>query len=244
MPSYEKGDRVIFEWQGEKTRGKITKVEPWRCRVVTDSGHRLIVPTRRLKPSPDRVLILETRLDRNLRSARAYGRMMQQWLSAYSTHGNRAEALYERVHTVDGLRRFLQREGKNAATRFVHIMAHGSRDRRALIHLTFDKLDLVEQADVFKGLHGKVLIFSCCDVGADPQAMRAVKTASGAAAVIGYRLSVYDSYTNMAEVMLYDRLLETRVSPQRAVSEVAHLLRELGIRATDHAVRKPVLVCY
>ncbi len=58
MPNYEKDDRVIFQWEGQKMRGKITKVEPWWCRVVTDSGKRLPVATRCLMRSPDRVLIL------------------------------------------------------------------------------------------------------------------------------------------------------------------------------------------
>ncbi len=170
--------------------------------------------------------------------------MMQKWLSAYSDQGNRVEALYERIHTVEGMRRFLQREGKNVATRFVHIMAHGSHERRARLHLTFEKLDLRERADVFAHLKGKVIIFSCCHVGADTAAMQAVKEASGAAAIVAYRADVYDSYTNLAEALIYDRLLSTRMSPHRAVAQVHQMLSDAGVRATDHPVKKPVLLCF
>ena len=118
MATFDVNDRVIFTFNGVRHRGKVTRVEPKKRRVVTDSGQRLVVPVRRLKHSPDRALILETRLDRNLRS-RTYGPMMQQWLSALNV-----EALYERVHTVRDIRQFLQRDGRNAATRCAY---HGSR---------------------------------------------------------------------------------------------------------------------
>ena len=100
--------------------------------------------------------------------------MMQQWLTAYDVR-----ALCERMHTVDSLRRFLRREGTSVATRFVHIMGHGTHEGplgTATLDLTFGKLDVAGQADVFAGLTGKVIIFSCCDVGGDRRAMAAELT--------------------------------------------------------------------
>ena len=62
-------------------------------------------------------------MDQNLRSRRAYGPMMQDWLRAYGV-----EALYERVHTKEAMRRFFRKEGKNLGTRFIHVIGHGIDD--------------------------------------------------------------------------------------------------------------------
>ncbi len=241
--SFEVNTRVIFKWDdGTRRRGRVTCKLHGSRRVVTDSGRYLKVPVGKLKLSPDRVLILEGRLDRNLKSGRTYGPMMQQWLSAYGV-----EALYERVHTKADLNHFLRKEGKNVATRFVHIMSHGSMSagkRSAQIELTFDDINLAEHASVFKGLSGKVIIFSCCDIGADEQAMIEVKKASGARAVIGYRKEVEDAYTNLAEVMIYDRLLRmTAASPANVVAQIGRLLHDMGVRTQNCRAKKPLLVC-
>jgi hypothetical protein len=242
MTAFDIHSRVIFELDGVKYRGRVTRVMPkWRA-VVTDSGKRLVVSARRLRHSPDRVLILETRLDpRTLRSNRTYGPMIQQWLTAYDI-----VALYERVHTVESLRRFLRREGANVATRFIQIIGHGTHrpGRTTTFNMTFGKLDLVKQADVFKGLDGKIIIFSCCDVGGNSAAMEAIKKASGAAAIIAYRRWIYDWHSNICEVLLYDRLIETRKSPRKIVESVNYALEELGIKIGPEGSKKPVLLCF
>lgn len=241
MSYFDINDRVIFTYNGVRYRGKVTKVESKKRRVVTDSGQRLVVPLRSLKRSPDRALILETRLDRNLKSGRIYGPMMQQWLSALNI-----EALYERVHTVEAMRRFLQQEGKNAATRFVHIIGHGSDDPgigTATLYLTFERLSLGKDADVFKGLDGKIIIFSCCEIGADHRVLETIKQASGAAGVIAYRVAVNDWYTNVAEGLLYERLINTTCTPQKAVTLVSEAMAHLGVKVAGVVTRKPVLVC-
>jgi hypothetical protein len=211
--------------------------------IVTDSGKRVVVPVRRLRPSPDRVLILETRLDRrNLRSDRIYGPMMQHWLSAYDV-----VALYERVHTAEDLRRFLRREGMNVATRFIQIIGHGTHKpgtSKVTFRLTFGEMNLIEQADVFEGLDGKIIIFSCCEVGGNRSAMELIKHKSGAAAIIAYRRWIYDYHSNLCEVMLFDKLIESRSSPQKAVDSVNRALDELEIRLGPKGTKKPVLVCF
>jgi len=243
MADFDRYSRVIFELDGAKHRGKVTRVLPKKRAVVTDTGKRMVVPVRRLRTSPDRILILETRLDRqNLRSNRTYGPMMQQWLSAYDIM-----TLYERVHTVEDLRSFLRREGMNVATRFIQIIGHGTHKpgtSKATFKLTFGKMDLIEQADVFKGLDGKIILFSCCEVGGNRRAMELIKKKSGAAAIIAYRRWIYDCHSNLCEVMLFDRLIETDVSPHKAVDSVNRALDELGIKLGPEGTKKPVLVCY
>ncbi len=241
MLKFPLNERVIFHREGMRHRGRVTRVEQKVRRVVTDSGKRFVVPVSQLRPSPDRALILETRLDRSLRSGRMYGPMMQQWLSAFDV-----EALYERVHTIEALRRFLSREGQNVATRFIHIIGHGKTDEnghKAAIHLTFAKLDLRQEAEIFKGLDGKVIIFSCCEIGADYRVLQHLKEVSGASAVIAYRISVNDWYTNVAEGLLYERLLNTAFTPQTCVRLVSEAMAHLGTRVGDVVTRKPVLVC-
>lgn len=233
--------RVIFALNGERHRGRITGVEPKVRRVVTDSGKRFVVPVRKLKMSPDRALILETRLDRSLRSSRIYGPMMQQWLWAFGI-----EALYERVHTIEDIRRFLKQEGRNVATRYVHVMGHGTDQRgagRATLHLTFEPLPLGDNAEIFEGLDGKVLLFSCCEIGANRRVLERIKRASGASAVIAYRVAVNDWYTNIAEALLYERLVNSSMTPQHAVRLVGEALQCLGTRVDTVVTRAPVLVC-
>jgi hypothetical protein len=241
MTKFDVNERVIFNHEGAWQRGKVTRIQPKLRRVVTDSGRRLVVPVQRLKLSPDRALILETRLDRNLRSRRAYGPMMQQWLRAFNV-----EALYEHVHTIEDMHRFLQKEGRNVATRFIHIIGHGIDDSgsgKAALRLTFEKLPLGERADIFAGLVGKVIIFSSCWVGSDRGALRKIKQASGASAVIAYRISVNDWYTNVAEGLLYERLINSPNTPQTAVRLVTEALALLGAKVPGVVTRKPVLVC-
>jgi len=241
LAKFEHNERVIFTWDGAQHRGRVTAVLPQTRRVVTDQGRRLNVPVRRLRPSPDRVLILETRLDRSLRSTRLYGPMFQQWLAAY-----KVDALYERVHTIEALRGFLRQEGKHIATRYIHIMGHGMDKRgqgKASLRLTFEMMDLAENADIFQGLDGKIIIFSCCDIGADRCVLETVKEMSGASAVIGYRVQVEDWYTNLAEALLYERLINTSMHPRKAVELAGEILDRMGVRLEGIITRKPVLVC-
>jgi hypothetical protein len=168
--------------------------------------------------------------------------MMQQWLSAYDV-----VTLYERVHTVEDLRNFLRREGQNVATRFIQIIGHGVHkpgSSKATFKLTFGRMDLIEHADVFRGLDGKIIILSCCEVGGNRRAMELIKEKSGAAAVIAYRRWIYDFHSNLCEAMLFDRLIETRMKPQKAVESVNRALEELEIKLGPPGTRQPVLVCF
>ncbi len=247
MPTFPENESVLFKRGTQWHRGRVTAVVGRSRRVVTPSGKRHTVAVGDLRPARDRVLILETRLDRNLKkSKRIYGPMMQQWLQAMNV-----DVLYERVHTLDDLRQFLRVEGKNVATRVIHFMGHGRKDLgkgNVSLLLTFGKINLgdPEHLEIFRGLKDKILLFSCCEAGADPQAMEAVRNASGAAAVIAYRKEIYDWYTNLAEGMLYERLMHSRLKPKTIVKRVIAAMEQLGIRleGMDAVARKPVLVCF
>jgi hypothetical protein len=133
------------------------------------------------------------------------------------------------------------------ATRFIQIIGHGTHKpgtSKAIFKLTFGRMDLIEQVDVFKGLDGKIIILSCCEVGGNRHAMELIKEKSGAAAVIAYRRWIYDFHSNLCEAMLFDRLIETRVTPQKAVDSVNCALDELAIKLGPPGTRQPVLVCF
>jgi hypothetical protein len=187
-------------------------------------------------------MVLEARLDGDLRSPRSYARMIRRWLSAY-----RVKVLHERIHTREDLRQFLRRVARQDSTRFLEIIAHGTepgeKEGRRL-KLTFENVDLRKDAGLFAGLDEKVILFSCCSLGGDPVAMRRVKEASNAAAVIAYRIPVEDHYTNLHEALIYDRLLTTNQSPKLAAEEVAAALYDLGVRPLGRIVRKSALVVF
>ncbi len=242
MARFDVGDRVLWRDDGGRHRGRVTEVMRGSCRVVSDNNRREVVSTRRLMPSPNRVLILEGRLDRSLSKAeRIYGEMWQRWLEAYD-----AEVLYERVHSKVDLRRFLRREGRDARTRIVHIISHGKaedRGRRIVLRLTHETVDLAADKEIFQGLRGKILLFSSCDVGANESLLRGLKAESGAGAIIAYRKGVFDASSNVAEVLMYQCFLETNWSPKTVVAKVEQVLRDLEIRLTDEPSRRSVLVC-
>lgn len=245
MPKYEKAERVLFRdvQTGCKTRGRITGWDGTKYRVVTDSRQRRQVHPRHIKKeSPDRILFLEGRLDRNLRSRRSFGDVFKKLVACYGS-----ELLHEKVHTKEDLRAFLRREGRQPDFRYIHLMAHGEDTKgkgRVKLCLTHEKFDLVDNQDIFADLRGKIIIFSSCELGNDAPAMEAIRDASGAAAVIAYRCVIDDYYTNIAELLLYHELIENRRSPAKAVALVREMLRVGGIKISEHKTRAPVIRCF
>lgn len=242
VANFDVGDRVIFKYRGERHRGKVTQVMPrWRS-IVTDTGRKMKVPVGRLRYAQDRVLVLEARLDNDIRSPRSYARMIVRWLSAYGV-----AVYHERVHTRDDLGYFLKRAARQDATRFIEIIAHGAEPEEDLgyrLKLTFESVDLREDAGLFAGLNGKVILFSCCNLGSDRIAMERIKEASGATAVIAYRVPVEDYYANLHDALIYDRLLTTHQTPRVAAEKVAEALYGLGLKPTGRVVRKSALVVF
>ena len=238
----QEGSRVIWtDSERKQHRARVTQVLTKRRRIITDTGKRRVVNITSLKSLKDRVLILEGRLDRSLFSKRTFGPMLQQMLSAYCVRAD-----YERIHTVSGLRGFLKAEGRDPRYRIVQIICHGKDLKgrnNAELQLTHDKVDLLENLDMFAGLKGKVIILCACDIGRETTLLKKIKQVSNARAVIAYRKKVYDTYTNLAEALLYEQLLSSDVSPKTAVERASEALRTVNAYASDEPYRGNVMVC-
>lgn len=246
MAKNEVGDRVIVTdpVDGERQRGRITSKGHRSRRVMTDTGHIIKVPIGAIKDSQDRVLLLEGRLDRSLASERLYGEMFQKMIYALGK-----VVRYERVHTKEDLKRFLEREAK-VHVRFIHLMGHGMDCRetgKTRFFTTFEEVDLGDEdviEEVFRGLDGTIIIFSCCEIGANSRILKKIKEVSGAAAVIAYRKEVKDWYTNLVESMLYERFInQPEMKPITVVEKVNAALKVLGVKMEDVKARGPILVC-
>ena len=238
---FEPGDRVIIRWDGTRLGGRITRVlSPWRCRVVTDQNRRLEVSRRQLTRGRDDVLILETRLDPALHSPRHSGTFLREFLLTYGV-----SALYERVHTKRDLEHFLGRAKRTPNIPYIHFVAHGSVKGRSRLRLTFEDLDLHREAGIFRGLDGKILIFSSCDIGADRAAMERILEFSRARAIIGYTKEIDDAYSYLAESLFYGLIFDSKLSPADIVKRVRAALRQIKLRrtATAREFHSP-LVCF
>lgn len=238
---FKKGDRVIVRWDGRRLGGRVSRVlSPWRYRVVTDQNRRLEVSRRQLARGRDDVLILETRLDPALHSRRQSGKFLREFLDSYGV-----ATLYERVHTKKALEHFLDRAKRNPNIPYIHFVAHGSVKGRSRLRLTIEDVDLVREAGIFKGLDGKLLIFSSCDIGADRAAMERILEFSRARAIIGYTKEIDDAYSYLAESLMYGLIFDSQLSPRDVVQRVRGALRQIRLRRTTSAreVHSP-LVCY
>jgi CHAT domain len=238
---FERGDRVIVRQNGTRLGGRVSGVlSPWRFRVVTDQNRRLEVPKRDLRRGRNNVLILETRLDAALHSQRHSGTFLREFLQAYGV-----QALYERVHTKRDLEQFLDQARRTPNIPYIHFVAHGSVKERSSLLLTFERVNLHREAGMFRALDGKLLIFSSCDIGADRVAMERILEFSRAQAIIAYTKEIEDSYSYLAESLLYGLVFDSLLSPTEIVRRVRAALREIRLRRTTSAreIRSP-LVCF
>ncbi|MBI5376519.1 MAG: hypothetical protein HZA77_13880 [Candidatus Schekmanbacteria bacterium] len=241
---FYKGEKVSFVHEGTPYRGVVAGVSGKKRSIATDTGKKLAIFVELLKKAKDSVLILESRLDRSLRSERIYGEMMAQALHAYNI-----DVIYERVHTRYGFTRFLKEEiNRNKSLRIIHIMSHGRinlKKKTTKLHFTFESLDLDRDAHVFKDLlEGKILIFSSCEVGNNTELLKKILKISKAQAIFAYRVEVEDWYTNIVEFLLYDRIFNTIWSPGKIAERVTSALKTAGIQPeAASSIKRPVLVC-
>ncbi len=240
---FKKGEKVSFSYKGKIYRGVVTCARGKKRYIETDTGEKLEIVVNLLKRARDSVLILESRLDRSLKSTRTYGEMMVQALQAYNI-----EAVYEKIHTKQGLKRFIQEECRRRVTlRIIHIISHGLSspgENNTKLELTFENIDLAGDSDIFEGLEGKIIIFSSCEVGRDIELLKKLVKESKARAVFAYNVEVEDWYTNIAEFLIYDRLFNTTWSPRKIAEKVALTLKTAGISPESaESAKKPVLVC-
>ncbi|MCZ7645459.1 MAG: hypothetical protein M5U26_09275 [Planctomycetota bacterium] len=236
---FQIGERVILRRKRERVGARVTKVERCLRRIVTDMGERRIVHARQLNyPTRETFLMLESRLDRSLYSSRGQGEFIRELL-----HGYGARLLYERVHSKDDLRRFLRAEGRRPTVRMVHFCGHGHRE--GTFSLTFDEVDLTQDVELFRGMRGKILLFSSCEIGSLGETLQALVREVELAGIIAYRTEVEDTFANLADAMIYDRLLSTGASPRQAVRQVNAALKALGARPLQSGnQRGNILCCY
>lgn len=86
------------------------------------------------------------------------------------------------------------------------------------------------------------MLFSCCCIGADTETLLKLKKASGAAAIIAYRTEVQDCFTNLAEAILYKKVLN-HMAPEKAVNLVSDGLAKMGVRAGEGRQSSKIMVC-
>ena len=150
-----------------------------------------------------RVLLLETQLPARLASSsRRQIPFMEELLRPFQG----LELIPERIHSRSDLKKFLDLARRDPRIRVVHIVSHGKYStKRPVIILTGDeKINLAaEGRTLFKGLRGKVILFSCCEVGGNAELMRVLLKASGAKAIFSYTDTVTDRQALITEALFY-----------------------------------------
>jgi hypothetical protein len=230
---FQKGERVQFYRDGKWIKGKVTAVVGPSRRILTDHGHAEKVAVARLTKAKDSAMLLETRLESSLtKPDRQYAEMFARALRA-----NLVEIRHERVHTRNDLRNFLQEGARVKDIRFIHIIGHGkdADDKGAArLCLTFEDVDLRKNANLFRGLSGRILIFSSCEIGRDRPTLLGLLAKSGAQCIYAYNQEVDDWYSIIVELLLYDRLInQPDWPPERVGREVQKALNQLGVKPDE-----------
>ena len=227
---FDRKTRVTFlNEEGEKRKGYVTALKHRSRNIKTDDGKLSTVSVRRLREARDEVLMLETRLDTSLRSDRQDREFFRQFFKPYGIR-----CLYETVHTKKDLAYFLRLARKASSNiRWIHYLGHGDREEgttRCDLVLTHDRVVLPDQVDIFGDLFGKILIFSCCDVGSNRRVLHEILKATDAQAVFAYRGEVYDEQTRLAEAMLYNLMIrKPGLKPKKVAQFVNYSLWNIGV---------------
>ncbi len=236
---YKIGERVILKNKRERLGARVTGIDRCKRRIITDLGERKLVNVRDLTyPRNETFLMLETRLDRSLRSDRGQGGFIYELVTTYGIR-----LLYERVHNRESLAHFLAAEGRNPSVRLIHFSGHG-HGKAGTISLTFEDLVLEDSLDLFMGLKGKLILFSSCEIGRLEKTMSRIVKEAQLAGIIAYRAEVTDTFANLAETMIYHRLILSSDSPRKIVKDVNSALKALGAKCVDKTLRGPALACF
>lgn len=140
-----------------------------------------------------------------------------------------------------------------ASASFTSCHTESIRQKGPVIVLTGNaKINLADRAGrhLFRGLHGKVLLFSCCEVGDNDELMRALLKASGAKALFSYTDNVTDSQALIIEALFYHlahRDLGKRdLAPtlERIGEQLRFALHFLGIDRNRNSLTTPLLLAY
>ncbi|MDO8749722.1 MAG: hypothetical protein Q7K03_01050 [Dehalococcoidia bacterium] len=155
------------------------------------------------------ILVLESQLDKDLRSSRSqkeFMRLLGQTFSGLSV-------FHREIHSFADLEHFIG-EARKYKCDLIHYIGHGDIDQDgAFLRLTNDDTIKLSTAQpkmglrVFHDLRDVVLLFSCCGVGDDEKSLLKLKQVSGARAIFAYRTkTVYDYQAFLTDSMLYQLL--------------------------------------
>ncbi len=205
----------------------------------------------------EKILLLESPLDQNRDPTQRRGQgqamseVMKAWgcsdLFEYEGGVINAEAL------IDHLKRVSKKVG------LVHLVGHGeSRGRpRFLLVPSASRypqwLDLSRQGDrrILRPLKGRVLMFSCCDLGKETCAssMKRLLSEAGLKALIAYRKAITDDQATFVDSLFYYawvqwRRLRLEEPPWKDPSALAERVKWALVSYGLHTDKDPLFVTY
>jgi len=209
-------------------------------------GRKRTVDKRKL-----RVLLLETQLPARLAaSTRRQIPFMQELLRPFKG----LELISERVHSRTDLRKFLDLARRDTRIRVVHIVSHGEYSpKRPVIVLTGDEKINLGDSDgrrLFHDLRGKVILFSCCEVGDNDELMYSLLKTSNAKAIFAYTDTVTDAQALIIEALFYHLVRrdlgkrDLARTLERIHEQLKFTLHFLGIDGNRDALTTPLLTAY
>lgn len=157
--------------------------------------------------SKDKILFLETKLDKRPSCERSSIGFMESFFKKYDFIDFKPEMIHSRVD----LSKFLDEARKYDNSIVVHISAHGkgSKNKCSLILTNGEEIDLtkMENQKIFKNLNCRVLFFSCCQIGRNVDVMNKILKISKAEAIFAYSDDIDDDQTFLIEPLFYHLLI-------------------------------------
>lgn len=156
------------------------------------------------------------------------------------------------VHSKSDLLKFLDvaRTEKFSA---VHIVGHGKISKtKCSLGLTMnEKIDLTKEENqkLFKNLGGRIIFFSCCQIGADVNVMQKILKMSDARAIFSYSGDVEDHQAFLIESLFYHLTIGNFTIPENrkwsmhsVYEKLKFALDYLYIDDREEPLRNPLLV--
>ncbi len=158
--------------------------------------------------SKDKILFLETKLDKRPSRERSSIEFMESFFKKYDED---IDFKSEMIHSWVDLSKFLNEAKKYDNSTVVHISAHGkgSKNKCSLILTNGEEIDLtkMENQKIFKNLNCRVLFFSCCQIGRNVDVMNKILKISKAEAIFAYSDDIHDDQTFLIEPLFYHLLI-------------------------------------
>jgi len=196
----------------------------------------------------DKILFLETDLDEKLSSPRTQIGFMKSFFGTY----DHIEFIPKEVHSRSDLSKFLDYAREDKRIRAIHIVGHGeiSKNKCSLVLTMDERIDLTkdENQKIFKNLDGRVLFFSCCQIGSDVDIMQNLLKKSKAEAIFSYSDDVQDDQAFLIESIFYHLFLGFRPPQYEKMSlytiyeKLKFALDYLLIDDQEEPLKNPLLV--